>query len=182
MATKRQIESARRNGALSRGPATEAGRAVSSRNSLKHGLTAKKVFVLSNESTDVFEELVAAIHAEHRPRTPLETEICTAIAHAHWRLKRLWVTECAMYDKQMNTPGREPSTFADEGARLADAFEHIAGENHALGMLTRYENRLYRTIDRLEQRLARLRRAREAAAASENVFCENEPEFPPAAA
>ena len=38
MATDRQIAANRRNGALSRGPKTAAGKARSSRNALKHGL------------------------------------------------------------------------------------------------------------------------------------------------
>jgi hypothetical protein len=38
MATDRQIAANRRNGALSRGPKTAAGKARSARNALKHGL------------------------------------------------------------------------------------------------------------------------------------------------
>jgi hypothetical protein len=38
MATERQIAANRRNGALSRGPKTAAGKARSSRNAVKHGL------------------------------------------------------------------------------------------------------------------------------------------------
>jgi hypothetical protein len=39
MATDRQVASNRRNGALSRGPKTLAGKARSSRNAVKHGLS-----------------------------------------------------------------------------------------------------------------------------------------------
>jgi len=39
MATRRQIAANRRNGSLGRGPKTSAGKACSSRNALKHGLS-----------------------------------------------------------------------------------------------------------------------------------------------
>lgn len=39
MATDRQIAANRRNGSLGRGPKTSAGKARSSRNALKHGLS-----------------------------------------------------------------------------------------------------------------------------------------------
>jgi hypothetical protein len=45
-----QIEANRRNALHSTGPRTEAGRAVASRNALKHGLT----IVLFDEQCDAF--------------------------------------------------------------------------------------------------------------------------------
>jgi hypothetical protein len=171
MASQRQIESARRNGALSRGPVTAEGRERSSRNSVVHGLSYQKIFVLQN--VEVFEELVAAFVSQYEPATDVESELCLQIAHAHWRIRRLNIVETGMFDKQMDRQDKElrdtHPTF-DEGIRLASAFESLAKENGALGLLTRYEGRLYRTLHTLVERLENLQRERKKKR-------QNEPDF-----
>ena len=53
MTTLRQIEANRRNAALSTGPRTEQGRAASSRNALKHGLSGAGVVRTEEEAAHV---------------------------------------------------------------------------------------------------------------------------------
>ena len=43
MSSEKRIAASQRNGALSRGPKTTAGKAISSRNALRHGLLAKVI-------------------------------------------------------------------------------------------------------------------------------------------
>jgi hypothetical protein len=57
--TMTRQQAGRKNGALSNGPITEAGKAKSSRNALKHGLTGRRMYVLQNEHPQAWAELVA---------------------------------------------------------------------------------------------------------------------------
>jgi hypothetical protein len=50
-----QIEASQRNGALSHGPKTEEGEAISSRNSTTHGLLANSI-VTAGESHQGFQD------------------------------------------------------------------------------------------------------------------------------
>jgi hypothetical protein len=72
---------------LSTGPRTEAGKAVSSMNSLKHGLTSRKV-VLPGEDQADFDRLHTQLLSEHAPDGALETELVAEIAACLWRLQR----------------------------------------------------------------------------------------------
>ena len=72
---------------LSTGPRTEAGKAVSSMNSLKHGLTSRRV-VLPGENQADFDRLNEQLLADHVPAGALETELVAEIAACLWRLQR----------------------------------------------------------------------------------------------
>src|SRR3954447_2794838 len=64
-----RAEISRRNGAKSRGPKTEAGRAASSRNSTKHGMRAK-VTVMANEDPELVAALLAEWDDHYLPQSP----------------------------------------------------------------------------------------------------------------
>jgi hypothetical protein len=100
MATAKQIAANRRNGSLGRGPKTSAGKARSSRNALKHGLSipvnrdrtlGRQIEVLArilaqSEAGNVFGQARAAAEAGlelARARAALETILIRAAPH--WR-------------------------------------------------------------------------------------------------
>jgi hypothetical protein len=101
MATDRQIAANRRNGSLGRGPKTSAGKARSSRNALKHGLSIpvsrdktlrRKIAVLArilaqSEAGNVFGQARAAAEAEFelaRARAVIEAVLTRAGNTAEW--------------------------------------------------------------------------------------------------
>jgi hypothetical protein len=101
MATDRQIAANRSNGSLGRGPKTSAGKARSSRNALKHGLSIpvnrdktlrRQIEVLArilvqSEPGNVFWQARAAAEAELelvRARAVLEAVLTRAGITAEW--------------------------------------------------------------------------------------------------
>lgn len=192
MATQAQIEAARRNGAKSKGPVTDAGKERSSANATRHGLSAKHIIVLSNESNEGFLKLVARFEEMFQPVDDIERGFVRQAAAARWRLLRASVIETSLFDLQMADDMAEvrqmyPNADVDEGIRLAVAFKKMTADR-TLEMAGRYETRLSREYERAIRGLDRVRaerKQREAAAesAADKEIRQNEPELtPPAAA
>ena len=99
MATQKQIEASRRNASKSTGPKSEAGKARSKLNSLKHGLLAKAV-VLPQEDVLEFEGLVQALALELGPNGVLEEQLVGCIAANFWRLRRIYQIESEFFEIQ----------------------------------------------------------------------------------
>jgi len=87
MATKRQIAANRRNARKCTGPKTEAGKAASSMNNLRHGLRARTV-VLPGESQEEFDQIHAGFQRQYQPRNPAEQCLVDQMAIAQWKLVR----------------------------------------------------------------------------------------------
>jgi hypothetical protein len=97
MATQSQIESNRANAARSTGPRTEAGKAASSRNAIKHGLAGGVLFI-EGEDPAVFQLLLDDLIAEHAPATTDESMIIENLARQFWFRRRAARLEAAALD------------------------------------------------------------------------------------
>jgi hypothetical protein len=82
-----QQEANSRNALLSTGPRTPAGKAVSSQNALKHGLSAKHL-VIQEEDRPEFDQLQAGLLDELHPEGTLEQLVFNDLLHARWNLHR----------------------------------------------------------------------------------------------
>ncbi|HEY3453680.1 MAG TPA: hypothetical protein VGK64_03700 [Bryobacteraceae bacterium] len=146
-----------RNALLSSGPKTTAGKAKSSLNAVKTGLTGRTV-LLPTDDAAAYERHIAAFERELRPVGPQESALVHSLAAIAWRLDRI--------------PALEMSIYAQGRAEFADLFEehepalrpglidlhtHMAYEKQ-LRNLQMQEARLVR---RREKETAELRRLQE---------------------
>ena len=139
----------RRNGAKSKGPVTAQGKARSSRNAIKHGLTAKQV-VLDHEDPAEFERHRQSYVDDFHPVGQSEADLVETMAAARWRLNRLFMLEADLFNQEM----------AANGSKFSDAFKRLA-ESKSLSMYLRYESQLNRTYEKALAQLLTLQFERE---------------------
>src|SRR5579864_5382675 len=89
--SKRTISS-RANGALSRGPKTEAGKRRVATNAMRHGLLSKFI-LLPGESKEMFETLLTEYCEKIEPGDDAEYVHVEEMTVAVWRMRRLWAIE-----------------------------------------------------------------------------------------
>jgi hypothetical protein len=163
MPSELKSETARSNGAKSHGPTTAAGKEASSRNSLKHGMTARNTFILECERKEEFQEFLAEHIAIHQPVTPPELELVDQMSIARWRIRRFVAAETDLIDSEM-VRNREKVNKefapADSGVHLAMAIRSLADESRALSLMSRYESRLQRVHDKAYAALRELQQSR----------------------
>ena len=83
------------NSALSTGPRTEEGKARSSQNARKHGLTAAQ-FVIAAEDREEFEEFCADLEADVSPHGPLQQILFGQLTESAWNLRRIRLMEAEL--------------------------------------------------------------------------------------
>jgi hypothetical protein len=151
MTSEARIAANRRNAAKSTGPKTAAGKAASSRNALRHGLTAEQV-VMFDESADDFAAFQEEMRAALDPADAVEEMLAERIVLCAWRLRRAARTEADLYQAMSR---REGNWHCEH---LGEAFEACG---FRLANLSRYETALDRALAKayatLERRQAQRR-------------------------
>ena len=91
--TPAQQAAARTNGARSRGPITDAGKARAAGNGTKHGLRGCPFALLSGEDSEELVALHAAVTADWGPRDAYEHRWVMELVTSMWRQDRLHALE-----------------------------------------------------------------------------------------
>jgi hypothetical protein len=162
MVSTLKSETARANGAKSRGPTTAEGKEKSSRNSIKHGLTAGNGNILLDcEDPDQFDEVLNKLLGIHEPATPAETDLVEEMFAARWRTRRMWTIETGLLNAEILTQQSKTDT-ADPNIHLTMAFRSLTDDSRSLALANRYEARLQRLYDRAYKTLRELQQARKS--------------------
>jgi hypothetical protein len=96
MSTFAQIAANQKNAQLSTGPASPDGKAKSSLNAVKTGLTGRTV-LLPGDDAAVYEAHVAGFFARHQPLGDEERNLVQSLADTEWRLLRIPALEYGIY-------------------------------------------------------------------------------------
>ncbi len=97
MATTEQAAANRRNAARSTGPRTKSGKARSSRNALRHGLSAEQVVMLG-EDPAAFDALRADLFERYQPTDPVAEHLVEHVVACIWRLRRVPEIEAGVFE------------------------------------------------------------------------------------
>ena len=87
MSTQAQTLANRANSTLSTGPTSAAGKAASSQNNFRHGLSGA-FSVLASEDRDHFNAVQTALIAEHHPSTITESILVDKMVQSYWLRQR----------------------------------------------------------------------------------------------
>ena len=160
MVSNLRSETARANGAKSRGPITAEGKEKSSRNAIKHGLTAGNGNILLDcEDPAQFDEVLDKLLGIHEPATPAEIDILEEMVAARWRIRRMMTIETGLLNAEILSQ-QSKSDNPDPTIHLASAFRSLIDDSRSLALASRYEARLQRLYDRSYKTLRELQQAR----------------------
>jgi hypothetical protein len=149
MATQKRKLASQQNGAKSRGPITDVGKARSSRNALRHGLLSRTV-VLDDEDSKQFKALLDQHVAKFQPNGDIEHQTVEEMAICQWKLRRLNIIETTLMDDH------SAEWCEDDSAQQSIANSFVASQR-AIAHLERYSARLTRQYHRAFRHLQELR-------------------------
>ena len=122
MSSPAQAAASAANALLSTGPRTDAGKARSSRNAVKHGLTSKQLVIAPGEEEE-FADFHGSLLAQLAPEGALEMGLFNMLVHAGWNLQRFRVLEA-----QLMTNGIQ-SLLDESTAKALDRLQRYAASN-----------------------------------------------------
>jgi hypothetical protein len=158
------------NAQHSTGPTSEAGKQRTRLNAYKHGLTGQ-IHLLTAEEQAAFHTHCKGICEALAPVGDLEIDLAQSIAENRWRLKRVRAMETGIFAAGRQgalgfTPSGDPNSEDPAQVLINEAVTQARSwlaKSDNFQLLTLYEQRITRTIERNMAELRTLRAERKAA-------------------
>ena len=161
--TEAQLTANRENAQHSTGPRTPEGRKRSSLNAFRHGLTGQ-IIIHTPEDEQAFKKHCNGIREALAPVGALELDLAQAVAEDRWRLNRARALENSIFARGQGEHLHEISGHPEVATAFAQGrvwMDHA----HELHLLTTYENRIRRSVEKNTAELRALQAERKAAIA-----------------
>ncbi len=153
MATEAQISANRQNAEKSTGPRTDEGKAVVSKNAVKHGLFVTPM-VITGEDQERFDLQREALLGDLRPLGPLETMLAERMIGLSWRLDRAVRMQNQAIEEMIE--GLKPTAIAKHiwlttppFLRGSEQKFNVPEPEFALGRVAENDCANYRVLERL---------------------------------
>jgi len=140
MSTELKIETNRANAQSSTGPRTEEGKARSSQNARKHGLTAQQL-TIKPEEREEFEELLAHYQNDIQPQGAIQLTLFDELVAAAWNLRRVRAlqSQTDMLDPLSDRLARHHTRFERTFHRALKELKALQTEARLHDMLPRHD-------------------------------------------
>ena len=166
MISEKQLEANRANALLSTGPKTEEGKKRSSMNARRHGLTGQ-VTTMTDEDRAAHDTFSKALMQNLAPDGAMEVQLAQRIATDSWRLNRISAIEDNLFALgQLQHGGQACPNGPELDAALTMAHT-FTQESKQLQLLSLYEQRINRSLQKNLAMLQSLQAARKAQRESE---------------
>ena len=180
MSSQKQIDANRRNAQKSTGPITEAGRAVTKLNALKHGMTADTA-VLPYEDHVAWAQMREALIDHYAPANIAEEMLVELVINSYWRLLRARRVETATLRlgihalKQRNGLNPAPSTNDDDALAVffTDENDNTRNQERYHGNIERSYFRAVETLRKVQNDRLREERRQAKEAGSSTIQTAN---------
>jgi hypothetical protein len=156
--SEKRLAANRANAKLSTGPATAAGKRISSRNGGRKS-DLSKVILIEGESAARFDGLLREYESEFRPATPTERAFVENMVIARWHQARSLALHSAAINYEMRNQCNAENNDENDTAcnRAMHAIRSSAGNSPHLELLSRDQFRLDRMYTRALRGLTRFR-------------------------
>lgn len=156
-----QLAANRANAQLSSGPATPEGKAKSSQNALKHGLTGATVLLPTDDAAE-YERRLEACRRAYNPVGEEEEQLVQSMFHSLWRISRAQTLQMGIMYKGNLEFAKQ---FADQEParrRMLIEVETYLKYEKSLRNLQVQEARLYRRYEKDVAELKRIQQVRKS--------------------